>query len=38
LNGNLPNERYVRLTTWTSDGRPKHTPVWIVGLAPGGSD
>ena len=29
----LADERYVRLTTWTTDGRPKHTPVWIVGLA-----
>ena len=38
MSGNLTNERYVRLTTWTSDGRPKHTPVWIVRLAPGGSD
>ena len=27
-------ERYVRLTTRTADGRPRHTPVWIVGLAP----
>ena len=38
MSGNLTNERYVRLTTWTSDGRPKHTPVWIVRLASGGSD
>jgi len=30
----LGRERYVRLTTWTADGRPKHTPVWVVGVAP----
>ena len=33
MTGDLADERYVRLTTWTADGRPKHTPVWIVGLA-----
>jgi len=33
LTDDLADERYVRLTTWTADGRPKHTPVWIVGLA-----
>jgi hypothetical protein len=30
----ISEERHVRLTTRTADGRPKHTPVWIVGLAP----
>ena len=33
MTDDLADERYVRLTTWTTDGRPKHTPVWIVGLA-----
>ena len=33
MTDDLADERYVRLTTWTADGRPKHTPVWIVGLA-----
>ncbi|MED5600078.1 MAG: PPOX class F420-dependent oxidoreductase [Actinomycetota bacterium] len=31
----IADESYVRLTTWTTDGRPRHVPVWIVGL--GGS-
>ena len=26
----LGDEKYVRLTTFTKDGRPKHTPVWIA--------
>ena len=26
----LGDEKYVRLTTFTQDGRPKHTPVWIA--------
>ena len=29
---NLLREKYVRLTTFTKDGRPKHTPVWIAEL------
>ena len=28
-------ERYVRLTTRTVDGRPKHTPVWVVEVSTG---
>ena len=28
----IANERYVRLTTWTSNGDPRHVPVWVVGL------
>ena len=28
-------ERYVRLTTFTRDGRPKHAPVWIAQLGDG---
>ena len=28
----IADERYVCLTTWTTDGRPRHVPVWIVGL------
>jgi PPOX class probable F420-dependent enzyme len=31
----IADERYVRLTTWTRDGRPRHVPVWIVGLGGG---
>jgi len=27
--------RYVRLTTRTADGRPKHTPVWVVEVGTG---
>ena len=27
-----PAEKYVRLTTFTKDGRPKHTPVWFAML------
>ena len=33
MTDDLADERYVRLTTWTADGCPKHTPVWIIGLA-----
>ena len=33
MTDDLADERYVRLTNWTADGRPKHNPVWIVGLA-----
>ena len=29
----LADEKYVRLTTFTKDGRGKHTPVWIAGLS-----
>lgn len=28
-------EKYVRLTTFTKDGRPKYAPVWIVALDDG---
>ena len=28
----ITDEKYVRLTTFTKDGRPKHTPVWIAHL------
>ena len=28
----IADERYVRFTTWTTDGHPRHVPVWIVGL------
>lgn len=28
-------EKYVRLTTFTKDGRRKHAPVWIAPLADG---
>lgn len=28
----LGDEKYVALTTFTSDGRPKVTPVWIASL------
>ena len=31
----IADERYIRLATRTTDGRPRHVPVWIVGL--GGS-
>jgi hypothetical protein len=31
----IAEKRYVRLTTWTADGDPRHVPVWVVGL--GGS-
>ncbi len=31
----ISSERTVRLTTRTADGRPKHTPVWIVEAGPG---
>ena len=36
MKGDLADERYVRLTTWTTDGRPKHVPVWIVEHPPSG--
>ena len=28
----IADERYVRLTTWTADSRPKHVPVWITAV------
>ncbi len=28
----IADKKYVRLTTWTTDGHPRHVPVWIVGL------
>ena len=31
----IADEKYVRLTTFTKDGRPKHTPVWIAPLDDG---
>ena len=31
----LGHEKYVRLTTFTTDGRPKQVPVWITGLDDG---
>ena len=31
----LGTETYVRLTTFTKDGRPKPTPVWIADLGDG---
>ena len=31
----IAGEKYVRLTTFTKDGRPKHTPVWIALLHDG---
>ena len=37
MTGDLADERYVPLTTWMGDGRPKHTPIWIVGRALKGS-
>jgi hypothetical protein len=33
---NVAAEKYVRLTTFTKDGRPKHTPVWIAAADNGG--
>ena len=32
----ISSETYVRLTTFTSDGSPKHTPVWIAPFGPNG--
>ena len=32
---NLSAAKYVRLTTFTKDGRRKHTPVWIAELEDG---
>ena len=32
----VSDTRYVRLTTFTADGRPKHTPVWIAPWKDGG--
>lgn len=29
----LSAHKYVRLTTFTRDGRPKHTSMWIAGLS-----
>ena len=29
---NISDQKYVRLTTYTKDGRAKHTPVWVAGL------
>lgn len=26
----ISEQKYVRLTTFTRDGRPKHTPVWVA--------
>ena len=31
----IASEKYVRLTTFTKDGRRKHTPVWIAELSDG---
>jgi PPOX class probable F420-dependent enzyme len=31
----LGSEKYIRLTTFTKDGRPKPTPVWIADLGDG---
>ncbi|MEM7140578.1 MAG: PPOX class F420-dependent oxidoreductase [Actinomycetota bacterium] len=31
----IASEKYVRLTTFTKDGRPKYVPVWIVDLGDG---
>ena len=31
----IAREKYVRLTTFTKDGRRKHTPVWIAELEDG---
>jgi PPOX class probable F420-dependent enzyme len=31
----IATEKFVSLTTFTKDGTPKPTPVWIVGLADG---
>lgn len=31
----LADERFVSLTTFTKDGRPKSTPVWIAALGDG---
>jgi len=28
----MSSEKYVRLTTFTRDARPKHTPVWIAAI------
>lgn len=35
MTANIANEKYVRLTTFTKDGRRKHTPVWIADLKDG---
>jgi PPOX class probable F420-dependent enzyme len=29
---NLADEKYIRLTTFTKDGRPKPAPVWVAPL------
>jgi PPOX class probable F420-dependent enzyme len=31
----ISTQKYVRLTTFTEDKRPKHTPVWIARLREG---
>ena len=31
----LADEKYIRLTTFTKDGRPKPAPVWIADLGDG---
>ena len=31
----LADEKYIRLTTFTKDGRPKPSPVWIASLGDG---
>ena len=31
----IAEEAYVRLTTFTRDGTPKQSPVWIAALADG---
>lgn len=31
----IASEKYARLTTFTKDGRPKHTPVWIADIGAG---
>ena len=31
----IASEKYVRLTTFTKDGQPKHTPVWIADTGSG---
>jgi PPOX class probable F420-dependent enzyme len=28
----IGDEKYISLTTYTKDGRPKRTPVWVVAL------
>lgn len=33
--GDIADERYVSVTTFTKDGRPKKAPVWIASLGDG---